>query len=84
MRSFLQDYRPNIVGLLKRHNGVNGKVLLESKKVLDRIVDSYVALMTMADFVEVSVSIWQFLTDITDSSQHEEESMLDGRLNGFT
>lgn len=55
MRVFLQDYRPNIVGLFKRHNGVNGKVSSESKKVLDEIVDAYVALMSMAHFVEVSL-----------------------------
>ena len=54
MRMFLQDYRPNIVGLLKRYNGLNGKVAPESKKVLDKIVAAYVALMSMADFVEVS------------------------------
>ena len=61
MRAFLQDYRPNIVGLLKRHTGVNGKVSPESKKVLDKIVDSYVALMSMADFVEVSLLVLQNL-----------------------
>jgi hypothetical protein len=55
MRVFLQDYRPNIVGLLKRHNGVSGKVSRESKEVLDKIVDAYVALMSMAGFVEVSL-----------------------------
>jgi hypothetical protein len=55
MRVFLQEYRPNIVGLLKRHNGVNGNVSSESKKVLDKIVDAYVALMSMTDFVEVSL-----------------------------
>jgi hypothetical protein len=55
MRVFLQDYRPNIVGLLKRHNGVSGKVSPESKDVLDKIVDAYVALMSMAGFVEVSL-----------------------------
>lgn len=54
MRTFLQDYRPNIVGLLKRHNGVSGHIDPESKKVLGKIVDAYVALMSMADFVEVS------------------------------
>lgn len=54
MRSFLQDYRPNIVGLLKRYNGLTGTALPESKKVLDKIVDAYVALISMANFVEVS------------------------------
>ena len=60
MRVFLQDYRPNIVGLLKRHNGFNGKVSPESKQVLDKIVDAYVALMSMADFVEVSLLVLCF------------------------
>ena len=56
MRTLLQDYRPNIVGLLKRHSGVGGIVSSESKKVLKRVVDAYVALMSMADFVEVCLS----------------------------
>jgi hypothetical protein len=55
MRVFLQDYRPNIVGLLKRYNGFSKKVSPESKQVLDKIVDAYVALMSMAGFVEVSL-----------------------------
>ncbi len=54
MRVFLQDYRPNIVGLLKRYNGLNGQVVPESKKVLNKTVNAYVALMSMAEFVEVS------------------------------
>jgi hypothetical protein len=54
MRVFLQDYRPNMVGLFKRYNGFSGKVSPESKQVLDKIVDAYVALMSMAGFVEVS------------------------------
>jgi len=60
MRVFLQDYRPNIVGLLKRYSGYNGKVSPESKQVLDKIVDAYVALMSMADFVEVSLLVLCF------------------------
>lgn len=63
MRMFLQDYRPNIVGLLKRHGGVSGNVLSESKDVLERIVDACVALMSMADFVEVCL----FLLGIFDT-----------------
>jgi hypothetical protein len=56
----LQDYRPNIVGLLKRYNGFSGKVSPESKQVLDKIVDAYVALMSMAGFVEVSLLVLRF------------------------
>ena len=54
MRLFLQEYRPNIAGLLKRFNGQNGTVQARSKQVLTKVVNGYVALMTMADFVEVS------------------------------
>ena len=55
MRVFLQDYRPNIVGLMKKYNGLNGQVVPQSKKVLNKIVNAYVALMSMAEFIEVSL-----------------------------
>jgi hypothetical protein len=85
MRVFLQDYRPNIMGLLKRHNGVSGKVSSESKMVLDKIVDAYVALMSMADFVEVSLLVLRVSDLFTYSlSQYEEGTTLEGRSNGFT
>jgi hypothetical protein len=83
MRAFLQDYRPNIVGLLKRYNGFSGKVSPESKRVLDKIVDAYVALMSMAGFVEVSLLVLSF-KHFCWHLQYEEESTLDGRSNGFT
>jgi hypothetical protein len=79
MRVFLQDYRPNIMGLLKRHNGVSGKVSSESKMVLDKIVDAYV------DFVEVSLLVLRVSDLFTYSlSQYEEGTTLEGRSNGFT
>ena len=89
MRVFLQDYRPNIVGLLKRYNGLNGQVVPESKRVLNKIVNAYVALMSMAEFVEVSFLLNSrvlpviIIANLT-STQFEDESTLDGRFNGFT
>lgn len=59
MKVFLQEYRPNIVGLLKRYNGVTGEVSPESRKALDKIVNAYVALISMAGFVEVSLFTWK-------------------------
>ena len=55
MRTFLQDYRLNVVGLFKKYIGMNGQVTEEARKPLDRVVQDYVALMTMADFIEVSL-----------------------------
>ena len=54
MRTFLQDHRLNVVGLLKKYIGVNGQVTEDARKPLERAVQGYVALMTMADFIEVS------------------------------
>ena len=54
MRGFLQDYRPNMVGLFKRFNGINGKAAAKSQDLLKDIVDAYVALAAMSGFVEVS------------------------------
>lgn len=53
MHHFLQDYRANIVGVMKKYSGVAGKVAPESRKLLEQIVNAYVALMSMTDFIEV-------------------------------
>jgi len=52
IRTFLLDYRPNMVGLFKKFNGVNGAVLPESQPVLRDIVNAYTALASMTGFVE--------------------------------
>jgi hypothetical protein len=54
MTSFLQEYRPNLVGLLKKYNGHNGTVSAGSRKVLESVIENYVALMAMTNFIEVS------------------------------
>ena len=72
----MQDYRPNIFGLLKRHSGVNGKLSPESTKVLDKIVDGYVALMSMADFVDVSDPIPQVSSNSTDFHSMKRQAPL--------
>ena len=62
MRAFLQEYRPNMVGVMKRYVGVSGGILpFETKKVLEQAVRSYVALAEMADFVEVSCRLGEYL-----------------------
>jgi nuclear pore complex protein Nup205 len=53
MRTFLLDHRPNMVGLFKRFNGVNGTISAESRPVLRDIVRAYTALASMTGFVEV-------------------------------
>lgn len=53
IRTFLLDYRPNMVGLFKRFNGVNGTVSPESWPVLRDIVKAYTALASVTGFVEV-------------------------------
>lgn len=53
MRKFLSENRLNMVGAFKRYRGVGGGIALESRAVLDDVVKSYVALMAMAEFVQV-------------------------------
>jgi Nuclear pore complex scaffold, nucleoporins 186/192/205 len=55
MRTFLTENRLNMVGVFKRYNGIGGSVSAESRTPLENVVKSYIALMSMADFVEVSV-----------------------------
>ena len=51
-RNFLIEHRPNMVGLLKRHLGVNGKVDGGSRRVLGECVRSYVGLCVLCGFAE--------------------------------
>ena len=51
-RNFLIEHRSNMVGLLKRHLGVNGKVDGGSKRVLGECVKSYVGLCVLCGFAE--------------------------------
>ncbi len=53
MRNFLAENRLNMVGAFKRDRGVGGEIAPESRAVLEDVVKSYVALMTMADFMQV-------------------------------
>lgn len=52
-RSFLLDYRPNMVGLFKRFTGVNGTIPSASRPILRDIIKAYTALASMTSFVEV-------------------------------
>ncbi len=54
MRNFLSENRLNMVGAFKRYRGIGGEVAPGSRAVLEDVVKSYVALMSMADFMQVS------------------------------
>jgi nuclear pore complex protein Nup205 len=53
MRSFLTENRANMVGVFKRYRGISGAVAPGTRTILENVVKSYVALMSMADFVQV-------------------------------
>jgi nuclear pore complex protein Nup205 len=53
MRSFLTENRANMVGVFKRYRGISGAVAPGARTILENVVKSYVALMSMADFVQV-------------------------------
>ena len=54
MRSFLQDYRANVVGVMKRHAGLSSTISsVKLKTIVEQCVRSYVMMMNMTDFVEV-------------------------------
>jgi nuclear pore complex protein Nup205 len=53
MRNFLTENRLNMVGAFKRYHGIGGAVAAEPRTSLEEVVKSYVALMSMADFMQV-------------------------------
>jgi nuclear pore complex protein Nup205 len=55
MRAFLKENRLNMVGAFKRYRGIGGKVTPTSRAALEDVVKSYISLMAMADFVQVSL-----------------------------
>jgi nuclear pore complex protein Nup205 len=55
MRAFLKENRLNTVGAFKRYRGIGGQVAATSRTALEDVVKSYIALMAMADFVQVSL-----------------------------
>jgi hypothetical protein len=42
-----------MVGVFKRYRGISGEIAPGSRAVLEDVVKSYVALMSMADFLQV-------------------------------
>ena len=54
LRNFLIEYRPNIVGIFKRHAGIGGAAPEELKAGITALVKSYTALLSLVDFVDVS------------------------------
>lgn len=53
MRNFLKENRQNMVGAFKQYRGIGGSVASDTRAALEEVVKSYVALMTMADFMQV-------------------------------
>jgi nuclear pore complex protein Nup205 len=61
MRNFLKENRANMVGAFKRYRGIGGEIPPASRPVLEDVVKSYVALMSMADFMQVWARITIFV-----------------------
>lgn len=51
-RTFLTDYRPNMVGVFKKYAGVNGKVDGTIRPLVAESVQCYTGLVTLCGFVE--------------------------------
>ncbi len=60
MRNFLTENRLNMVGAFKRYQGIGGEVAPGSRAMLEDVVKSYIALMSMAEFMQVRLP-WTFL-----------------------
>ncbi|KAL9106134.1 MAG: hypothetical protein Q9227_008782 [Pyrenula ochraceoflavens] len=56
IRQFLQEFRPNMVGMFKRYAGIGGKSGENLNEELNSIVRSYTALVQIAKFTEVCQS----------------------------
>ena len=89
MRQFLVENRSNMVGAFKRYQGVGGRDLPGAQNLLRGVVKSYVALVSMADFVEVNSTL-QYLNIMAILGadkflQFEEpEPIARSYTNGFT
>jgi Nuclear pore complex scaffold, nucleoporins 186/192/205 len=70
MRNFLTENRLNMVGAFKRYRGIGGAVAAESRAALEEVVRSYVALMSMADFMQVGLPHSQ--VPLSEERQFEE------------
>jgi len=55
IRTFLSDYRANMVGVFKKASGVSGKVDERSKVLLEECVRCYTGLVIGCGFVDVSL-----------------------------
>lgn len=53
-RTFLTDYRPNMVGVFKKYAGVNGKLDEKLRPLAAECVRCYTGLITLCGFVDVS------------------------------
>ena len=51
-RSFLADYRPNMVGVFKKFVGISGKVDEGTKVLLKECVKCYTGLVSLSGFVD--------------------------------
>ena len=51
-RTFLSDYRPNMVGVFKKFTGVNGKVDEKLRPLVAESVRCYTGLVTLSEFVD--------------------------------
>ena len=56
MRQFLTDYRHNIVGMFKRYAGIGNAAAADPPEEVRDIIRSYTALLSMTDFIEVSMT----------------------------
>jgi nuclear pore complex protein Nup205 len=54
LRNFLTENRANMVGAFKQYRGVGPAIPPKSRPVLANVVKSYIAMMSMADVVQVN------------------------------
>ena len=52
-RQFLLDYRPNMVGVFKRYDGIGNAAAKPPSEELRDLVRSYIALLSITDFIKV-------------------------------
>lgn len=53
-RTFLTEYRPNMVGVFKKYAGVNGKIDEKIRPLVAESVRCFTGLATLSGFVDVS------------------------------
>lgn len=86
VRNFLISNRPSMVAVFKRHAKIGGVLVVDTSSDLSELVESYMLLITMTNFLEVSFTTTTISagTSVTQPWQFEEKGVKKLESRTFT